>query len=467
MAATVKQRLGLTLGTFVVSMAGMAIFHEGGAGFIVAGTLTYGAFKFADEVFGTLHSDDEPNRQNERTGQQKSAMRALLGMRQRETIVDADITNRESSAALPPVRQKQRRLSLSDILASGWRPSSEKFLMAILPNGQPAFVDLTKGDITHIALAGATRQGKTSIIRQILTQLFYIKGHICVLLDPHYTPYDPENDEDWTPFTPHLHINPLETKEYEDIERVLRWGAEDLLNQRRRLRSQSKRVGKDVWFLIDEYPAIIGKRPKVQDYVADLLREGGKYKIHLVIASQDFQVKTAFPNLGSGVRDNLTTCFYVGGDKVTVREILETSISSDEEASLGKGPIYLRCETVKKASQAFTPFCDNDAVYELVGPSTYTVDEDEEQDTEPLDFMRSSASSASASAQKEADSGGNSSASASSASLPSGWTQKEAILAREIYKQCGDKDTVLKALAKKGTIGERRRELNMILQEEN
>src|SRR5947207_7798993 len=174
-------------------------------------------------------------------------------------------------------------------MANGWRPSREQIYLAMLEDGTNVFVPLR--DIVHIALAGSTRQGKTSIIRQLMSQLIYV-GVDCVLLDPHYTPYDIETGEDWTPFTPHLErmgANPMECKGFDRIENVLHWAATALLEKRKARRSASKHPVKDIFFFIDEYPAIVAERRNVQKYVSKLLREGGKYHIHLVIASQDFQ----------------------------------------------------------------------------------------------------------------------------------------------------------------------------------
>jgi hypothetical protein len=152
-------------------------------------------------------------------------------------------------------------------------------------------------------------------------------------------------------------------------------------------------MGKPIFIVIDEYPAIVAKCPTAQGHIATLLREGAKYKIFLCVASQDFQVKTAFPDVGGGIRDCFKTILHVGGDIHTVRALLDIDkVDRAEEASLGKGLIYLRCETHKQAGLANTPWMDNEAIFELVGPSTYVEDDDIEiemdNDDDPRAYVR-------------------------------------------------------------------------------
>lgn len=263
------------------------------------------------------------------------------------------------------------RFAFSDLLATGWRPSYEQIFLARLDNGTDVFIHTE--DIIHVALAGSTRQGKTSIIRLLLAQLCYI-GCRCILMDPHYTPYDVERDEDWTPYTPYLRFDPLKCKEYAGIEQILRYTATTVLDGRKKLREQSKPVGVPIVLVLDEYPAVVAERPRVQDYVAKLLREGGKYKIILVVASQDFQVKTVSPQAGGAIRDNYKTVFYVGGDSTTAKVLLDAAVDPAIEAILGSGPVMLRCKWVKRGALGQTPFTDNQSLYFLLGESTYIPD---------------------------------------------------------------------------------------------
>jgi hypothetical protein len=381
MGATPTQRVSLTLSAFVASQAFMAASHEGMMGTIIALGIGLAGWNFADEVFGKINEGrgDNPPLPTGTGGKRGLGYRLLTSQEKRRAGIAS--TEDETSSSIGhdfSPQSEEGAFAFSELLATGWRPSVNQIFLARLANGKNVFVKLD--DLVHIALAGSTRQGKTSIIRQLLSEMCYI-GCECILLDPHYTPYDYETGEDWTPFTRHLKSDPMKCKEYDQIEKVLRYTATMFLNQRKTLRSSSKPLGKHVFIFIDEYPAIVAERPSVQEYVSRLLREGGKYHIHLVVASQNFQVKTVSPDKGGADRDNFSTCLYVGGDRTTARVLLDKAIPEEDEPKLGKGPIYLRCEAQKSACLAYTAWMDHDAVVELVGSSTY----EEELDTEELD----------------------------------------------------------------------------------
>lgn len=390
MTATKKQRLGLSTGVFLLSQIGMAAYHEGMMGAIIGTGIAMFAWKFADEVFdgdGSNGGSNSPQPLAVAGEGRKYGLAARLlksrDQRRAEAAAYEDLDEEydlgEGSES-ETIRGRPDNFTFSMLLSNGWRPSKEQIYLAMLDNGEHVFISLE--ELVHIALAGSTRQGKTSIIRQLMSELIYI-GCDCILLDPHFTKYDVENDEDWTPFIPHLqrlNVHPEQCVKYSRIEEVLRFASTTILEKRKALRRASKPVGKHMFFFLDEYPAIVAECEGVQADIAKLLREGGKYKMHLVIASQDFQVRTAFPDIGGSVRDCFSTCLYVGGDKVTVREILEADIPKSMEATLGKGPIYLRCPTCKVASRGYTPWIDNKSVYTLVGPTTYK----KEVDTEAL-----------------------------------------------------------------------------------
>ncbi|MBV9691876.1 MAG: hypothetical protein JO202_19425 [Ktedonobacteraceae bacterium] len=381
MPATTGQRVGLSTAVFVLSQAGMAAYHEGAIGLIVGCGLTYATWKFADELFERRGGEPSPLALPASSKARGLAYRLLTSRAQRRAEAALAEQEREEQEDDRDVLQAGRpsTFTFSSLMSDGWRPSREQVYLAMLEDGTHVMVPLH--DLVHIALAGSTRQGKTSIIRQLLSQVLSI-GCDCVLLDPHYTPYDVESNEDWTPFTPHLvermRADPMECKEYNRIEQVLQWASTTLLEKRKARRSASKHPGNDLFFFIDEYPAIIAERKSVQKYVSKLLREGGKYRIHLVIASQDFQVRTVFADVGGAIRDQFDTCLYVGGDKTTVREILETDVREIPESQLGKGLVVVRAPTCKKARPGFTPWMDNEAIYSLVGPSTYEPTEEVE-----------------------------------------------------------------------------------------
>ncbi len=89
-------------------------------------------------------------------------------------------------------------------------------------------------DLCHIALAGSTGQGKTSLMRLIMAQLCSIRVSV-VLLNPHYMVYDRDHNEDWTPFTPYLARNPLDYVKVDNIAFILKWIIEKTLARRMEL----------------------------------------------------------------------------------------------------------------------------------------------------------------------------------------------------------------------------------------
>lgn len=318
--------------------------------------------------------------------QEYSLMQRLLhGKSTREPQYSGTTTHTpyEGDDDFADLHRKKEPFTFSSLLRTGWEPSANSIFLARLEDGTDSFLPLDK--IVHIALAGNTRQGKTSIIRGLLLQLCPIAN--CVLLDPHYTPYDVDIDEDWTPFLPYLKNDPAICRQFSEIERTMRYAATTLLEKRRALRFASKPVGRHTFLFLDEYPAIVAEIPEIAKYTAKILREGGKYGIHAVIASQDFQVKTIDPSAKSGgaIRDNFSTVLYVGGDKTTASVLLDIAIPQSIEPKLGKGPVYLRSPECKLASYALTPWTDNEALYARLGPSTYVAG-DPTDDTEEEDF---------------------------------------------------------------------------------
>ncbi|MBO0791715.1 MAG: hypothetical protein J2P36_12305, partial [Ktedonobacteraceae bacterium] len=367
----------------------LALMHSGGIGVIAGLALGGAAYILADDFSPSKKSEGEESDSSSSLPMPAVDMEKAKSLGYRilhgKSTRPAEAAGGEASQTMEKGADDfaSARLdgssgfTFSQLLATGWRPSYKEIFLARLEDGTDVFIKVE--DAVHIALAGSTRQGKTSIIRQLLAQLCYI-GCCCILLDPHYTPYDVEINEDWTPFTPYLRFDPLESKNPDRMEKILRHAATVVLDGRKRLREQSKPVGTPIFIIMDEYPAMIAAKPKIQEYVALLLREGAKYKIFLCVASQDFQVKTVSPQSGGAIRDNYKTVLYVGGDKTTANVLLDTSVDPAIETTLGKGPVMLRCAAVKRAALAHTAFTDNQGLYDLLGPSTYQPSAEEEEE---------------------------------------------------------------------------------------
>jgi hypothetical protein len=259
----------------------------------------------------------------------------------------------------------------SDVLRAGFTPSLDRMFLARTEQGQDLFCAVKEP--YHVALAGNTGGGKSSIMRMLMLQLCHLRVRV-LLLNPHYTRYDLENGEDWTPFEPYLVHPPMECRKYEVIEHYLRAAAKDLIPKRLEKRANSQPVGKPYFIVIDELPSIVREVENAPDYMRVILEEGRKVGVFLISAAQDFLVKTISPKAGGGsIRECYRTVYYVGGDPTTARTLLDTQrgdvIPEDE---LGKGTVMFRGVPSKKAAKVYVPYVDNESLYMLLGKSTYT-----------------------------------------------------------------------------------------------
>ena len=277
---------------------------------------------------------------------------------------------------------KSGMFTLSQLLASGFRPTLKKIFLARLMDGTDIFVEAK--DLCHVALAGNTGNGKSSLMRLIMAQLCMIRVDV-LLLNPHYMRLDRSANppEDWTPFEPYLKQPPIPCANFEQIGFYLKWMAETLLPKRVERARNGGGVGKPYFIIIDEVPAIVKKVEEAPEYISAILREGRKYGIFLICASQDFQVKTIGMD-GGGVRKCFRTAFYVGGDMATAKALLEKSAGEIPETSLGKGTVMIRCKATQSAVLAKVPYVDNESLYKMLGPSTFNQgnQEEEEEDDE-------------------------------------------------------------------------------------
>lgn len=281
-----------------------------------------------------------------------------------ESIVDDDLQSlaemiRQSDGALPGP-------CAFSVTLRTFMPTRDKIFLGYLPGGTAVFVPLDS--LCHVALAGLTGNGKTTLIRLLVSQLLYIEAKV-MILNPHYTSYDIKKQEDWTPIERHLYRPPV--TEFAEIGSVMKWAATKLLRDRLEKYRQSAPWGDSIFIVIDELPAIVKHVPEFPAYISEILREGRKVDIFLIVAAQDFLVKTVGPDEGGAVRKNYKTKMYVGGDITTAKTLLDMPPSQIKEDELGEGIIMMRNQIVKKASLARVPYVDNPALERLLGASTY------------------------------------------------------------------------------------------------
>lgn len=241
-----------------------------------------------------------------------------------------------------------------------WRPSPQEIFLALAPGGQRVTVPIKA--LCHVALAGATGLGKSSLMRLLLPQLLYVGARVA-LADPHFTLFDAESDEDWRPIASRLAIEPAVS--YTAIKDVLAWMAKSELPTRLEKRRQGQSFGEPFFLALDELPAIVANVPEAPSMMATLLREGRKVGLLLVSAAQDWLVKTVGGT--GGVRDCFRTAFYVGGDAHTARVLLDVQGKVDD-GGLGKGIVMLRSMATPKASLTRIPYASNEAIESLLLP---------------------------------------------------------------------------------------------------
>lgn len=260
-------------------------------------------------------------------------------------------------------------------------PSFEQIFLGVLADGTHVYVPAE--DLCHVALAGNTGGGKSSLLRMIMAQLCYAGAHV-LLLNPHYTRFDRKHNEDWTPYDPYLEKPALECSRYENIKIYLQWMAETLLPRRIERVREGRLPGRPYFVILDELPDVITEIKEASEYIAKILRQGRKYGIYLIVASQDFLAKTVSGDEGGAIRKMYRTALYVGGDATTAKTLLNMHPKDIPETQLGKGTIMLRCSTTKQAVMTRVPYLDNAALYRLLGPSTFVLPEEEVEDDLPV-----------------------------------------------------------------------------------
>src|SRR5215469_617035 len=406
MRANAGQKLLMTGSTFAVTWG---IVGHGGEGALIAAGLASFVFSNADKIIGKFtggHTSPQPVEDDYPTEEEIAAYREM----QRLQSDGNDLThlNDENLAAfdaeweaaraevastfyrgideddLPTVvfRGQKPVNAFSDLLKTGWRPSLDQIYLGTKQSGEHIFVPVAK--LWHVALAGATGHGKSSLMRLLMAQLCSLQLSV-VLLNPHYTIYDLDQDEDWTPFTPYLKRDPLECAEMANIETMLRWMATDLLPRRIERKRRGQSAGKPFFFILDEFPDIKDEIKDAPALISKLLRQGRKYGIYLIVASQGYDVKTLGVEGEGGIRKCFRTIFYVGGDPVSVKELLNKKVSDIPENDLGQGTIMLKCATIKDPIIASVPYLDNLSLYILLGDTTYVAPSSQEVHTDELE----------------------------------------------------------------------------------
>lgn len=377
--ATRGQKLAAAGGTALIAEPVLALAHQGAVGVIVGLALGAAAYAVADDVEHAVGKGREslPTATKDH-GKPSVAHRLFNGKSVRH---GHDHQDAQASTAfadddqLRAPRQKRTGTFLFSQVLEQFTPSLDRIYLGTLENGTMAFCRAE--DLCHVALAGTTRGGKSSIIRMLASQLCSA-GASVLILNPHHSRYIYDKKEDWTPFEnsdesgrPYLLYPPMECRQYDIIEHYLRQVVEVKMPERQDRVANGYQAGRPFFLILDELPAIVKHVPGASGYLDELIRQGAKYNLFVISASQDFLVKTL--KLDSGeARECYRTSYYVGGGAQTAKILLDTVVDQTTENTLGQGTVLLRnWQSVKRASVASVPLVDNDALYRLLGPSTY------------------------------------------------------------------------------------------------
>lgn len=362
--------------------------HSPGLALFVA-ALSVGATRYGDDVIngvGSLFSAQgraELATKFSRKPQPKEDGNVTRILPESITYASFDDDDDEDISLASKAQKKDGIFRFSELLASGFVPTINKIFVGRTMDGKDIFVSAK--DLCHVALAGKTGGGKGSLMRLLMVQLCYVGAKV-LLLNPHYMKWvvadaGKEFDEDWTPWEginprkskPYLEQPPMNyAANYPSIGEALEWVVRTLLNDRMVQGGEGGKRFAPYFIVLDEWPAVVDELKDAPKRLSKLLREGRKYGIFVIVASQDFQVKTIGMDGGS-VRKCLLTAFYTGGDKTTCKELLNYEKMEDiPENKLGKGIVVLRCVgTQNEPTLVRVPFVDNQSVYQLLGPSTF------------------------------------------------------------------------------------------------
>jgi hypothetical protein len=269
-------------------------------------------------------------------------------------FIDAPALLAESEAqpALPDVTD------LANI-ARDFRPSKDAILLALGDGGERLTAPVSA--LCHVALCGATGQGKSNLLRLLLPQLQAIGARV-VLTDPHYADIDPDNGDDWRAIRQRLYMPPAVKPR--DIDAMLDYMCTEL-DRRLELRNKGEKVGAPLFLAYDELPVIVDTVKDAPERLGRILREGRKVAILTVGASQEFLVKTIGGS--SGARDQYRTAYYVGGDRTSASALLDLPARTIDDGPLGHGVALLRSKATPAARLVRVPLASNQGIALMLG----------------------------------------------------------------------------------------------------
>jgi hypothetical protein len=159
--------------------------------------------------------------------------------------------------------------------------------------------------------------GKTFLMNALLVRDIGRGNCQVIVLNPHFTYYHSEDQPiDLRPLQDHFEVHWSYAAIRSALERLVA-----IVEERKPRYAAGQSVGHDIVVYIDEWPAIAESEVAADciQLVRKLVREARKYKVFLVLASQDALIGTL--KLSSGVRVAFPTRVVGTVDKTTWREL--------------------------------------------------------------------------------------------------------------------------------------------------
>lgn len=254
---------------------------------------------------------------------------------------------------------------VTDLASLAFTPSRNAVLLGLGAGGE--HITVPAAGLCHVALVGATGGGKSNLLRLLLPQVQAIGGQV-VLADPHHAPIDPESGDDWRAIVQRLHMSPAVSAH--EIDQLLGYLVDEL-DRRRARRHDGQRVGAPMFLALDELPVLADSVPNSVDRIGRLLREGRKFGIFSIGASQSMLVKVVGGD--SSAREAYRTAFYVGGDLRSASVLLDMPQRTIDESALTTGMALLRSKATSPAQLVRVPYASNAGIQRLLGDDAPTL----------------------------------------------------------------------------------------------
>jgi hypothetical protein len=214
--------------------------------------------------------------------------------------------------------------------------------------------------LCHVALLGETGGGKSNLLRLLIPQI-QAAGSRVVLCDPHFTPIDPKNGEDWRPIAERLMAPPAHS--IKDIDLTMRWLIKTL-RERLELRRRGEHWGPEIFLALDELPVITRALDGFMDMLTEILNEGRKVDMFVIGAAQSMLVKTLGGD--SAAREAYRTCYYLNGDTSSAAALLNLRQRDIRTEAITEGLAYLRSVATQPPHLVRVPLASNEGIHRLL-----------------------------------------------------------------------------------------------------